>query len=87
MLLPYTRLLTLVNYEPGLIVLYWSCRCGEEHITATGRIGSADPARAMAAIDSVRRLLALGTTSATGTARPQNDVGVPDASATPGPAA
>jgi hypothetical protein len=61
-LLSYTSLLTLVNYEPGIIVIHWSCLCGEEHITATGTIGSTDPARAAAAIDSVRRQLALGTT-------------------------
>lgn len=60
-LIPYASLLALINYEPGIIVIYWSCWCGEKHITATGSVGSTDGTRATAAIDSVRRQLANGT--------------------------
>jgi hypothetical protein len=65
-LIPYANLLALVNYEPGIIVLYWTCLCGEKHITATGSVGSTDAARAAVAIDSVRRQLANGTSTGDG---------------------
>ena len=57
-LISYSRLLALVNYEPGIIVIGWSCWCGEKHVAATGSIGSTDPTRAAAAVDAVRRQLA-----------------------------
>ncbi|MBX6752491.1 MAG: hypothetical protein IRY85_22990 [Micromonosporaceae bacterium] len=65
-MIPYANLLALVNYEPGIIIIYWLCLCGEKHITATGSVGSTDAARATAAIDSVRRQLAHGTTTGYG---------------------
>lgn len=65
-LIPYASLLALVNYEPGIIVIYWSCLCGEKHITATGSVGSTDAARATVAIDSVRRRLANGAITGDG---------------------
>jgi hypothetical protein len=60
-LIPYASLLALINHEPGVIVIYWSCPCGEKHITATGSVGSTDAARATAAIELVRRRIANGT--------------------------
>lgn len=57
-LISYSQLLTLVNYEPGIIVIGWSCRCGEKHVAATGSIGSTDPTRAAAAVAAVSRSLA-----------------------------
>jgi hypothetical protein len=60
-LIPHAGLLALINYEPGTIIIYWLCSCGEKHITATGSVGSTDAARATAAIDLVRRQITSGT--------------------------
>lgn len=53
----YSNLLALINYEPGIIVIHWSCQCGENHLAATGSIASADPERAAAVVEAARRRL------------------------------
>lgn len=64
-LIDYPDLLALVNLEPGVIVMHWACPCGEEHLRATGAVASADPVRAAAAEEAVRRQLATATASET----------------------
>lgn len=54
-LIDYGDLLALVNIEPGVIVMHWTCPCGTEHLTATGNVAEDDPVKAAAAIDAVRR--------------------------------
>lgn len=44
----------LVNVEPGVIVVWWDCPCGEDHLTTSGRRAAADPALAAAAVRAVR---------------------------------
>ncbi|MGK2876769.1 MAG: hypothetical protein ACSLEW_14220 [Nocardioides sp.] len=56
-LIDYRDLLALVNIEPGVIVMHWTCPCGAEHLTATGRVAEHDPVKAAAAVDAVRRTL------------------------------
>lgn len=57
-LIGYRDLLTLVNIEPGVIVMHWTCfPCGTEHLTATGNVAEHDPVKAAAAVDAVRRTL------------------------------
>jgi hypothetical protein len=58
-LIGYSQLLALVNHEPGVIVVGWSCRCGDKHAAVTGRVGSADPTRAAAALATVKQRLAI----------------------------
>ncbi len=57
-LIGYSDILALLNLEPGVIVVRWTCPCGQEHLTATGDIGSTQPHKAAAAVEAVRRRLA-----------------------------
>jgi hypothetical protein len=54
LLIGYESVRSLFNLEPGVMVMWWECPCGEDHFTACGRVAEADPKRAAAAIRAVR---------------------------------
>lgn len=53
-LIDFADLLSLVNVEPGVIVMHWLCSCGDEHVRATGGAVSADPGKAESAERAVK---------------------------------
>lgn len=53
-LLGYGAIRALVNLEPGVVVVWWDCPCGHDHIVATGHLAERDPERAARAVRAVR---------------------------------